>query len=155
MLIEKGKVIRLENKAAWVMTAHMSTCNACKAQAGCGQNLMNRLLGSSADIRARIDPAYADLVVGDQVEIGIEEGAVVAASLLAYGLPLLSLILAIWFCESTSLTPVYFFLVCAFALSAGLGLSRLMLRTRFNTEFFEPIILRKVPPADAISLDLL
>ncbi|MBC6906926.1 transcriptional regulator [Saccharophagus sp. K07] len=156
MLIEKGQVTRLmpADGSVWVSTIQASACDACRASAGCGQRLMSRLIGRSTDIRARLDESSLNLEIGDQVEIGIEEGAVVAASLLAYGLPLLSFVVSIWLCESMALAPILAVVVCLIGLSLGLSTSRFVLRTRFTADFFEPVVLRKIPDVNTKALEL-
>src|SRR5688572_30736701 len=101
MLIETGVVVRAESDAVWVKTLRKTTCGSCQARHGCGQNLMQRMTSSDADIRARFDTETfgKSLKPGDEVEIMIEEGAVIMASVLAYGLPLMCLILGIVFAE--------------------------------------------------------
>jgi sigma-E factor negative regulatory protein RseC len=142
MLYETGVVVRTTADAVWVKTLRKSTCGGCQARHGCGQGLLQRALASStADIRARL--ARTDTPVGlqpgDEVEIGITEGAVVTASLLAYGLPIFMLIagcaIGAWYTLSD---PAQLFLG-GLGLGVGLLISRLVL-DYFKPSYFEPLV---------------
>lgn len=145
MLAETGKIVRFDGGAAWVQTMRRSVCGSCQARAGCGQRLLNQLTGATADIKVRLTPgAVSELKEGDLIEIGIEEGAVVAASMLAYGVPLLFLILAIALADALKASSVAIALFCALGLGAGILLARLFLTSHFRPDFFEPVFVRKI-----------
>lgn len=95
MLQERGEVVSIETGAVWVQTRRQSACSGCSARAGCGHALMDKLQNnrSSAYIRARNE---LDLHVGDQVEIGIPEQAVMRGSVQVYLWPLLAFMAGIW-----------------------------------------------------------
>lgn len=156
MLKETGRITRIDAEAAWIKTIERSTCGACHAKLGCGQNLLQRLFAPAADIKVRFSGAgqFSEYAVGDLVEIGIEEGAVVAASLLGYGLPLALLILSAWLVEALYLAPLFTPLAACLGLLAGIFLARSLLHKRFQSDFFEPVILNRVLPVGATVLDL-
>jgi positive regulator of sigma E activity len=112
---------------------------------GCGQNLLNQLVGVSADIKVTLNPDTAsEIKEGDVIEIGIAEGAVVAASMLAYGAPLLSLMLSVMLAHTLSATGFALLLLCTFGLGSGVLIARLFLTSRFRSGFFEPVFVRKI-----------
>jgi sigma-E factor negative regulatory protein RseC len=92
-----------------------------------------------------LDVSNFDVQEGDQVEIGIEEGAVVIASLLVYGLPVLSLLggiaLAGWF----GFAGIGMFVMCVVGMLGGVALARLLIKSHFRPTFFEPVLLRRLP----------
>lgn len=146
MLTETGVVVRAEADAIWVKTLRKTTCGNCQARHGCGQSLLQRMASADADIRARFDSGtiVENLNPGDEVEITIEEGAVIAASLMAYGLPLVFLILGVVFAESWALGEPLQFLLGVFGLAAGLWISHLILFSRFKPAYFEPRVVRNL-----------
>lgn len=112
---------------------------------GCGQNLLNQLVGTNADIKVGLDPQSAQQIkAGDFIEIGIEEGAIVAASMLAYGAPLLSLILSIIIADATGVTGIALAMSCILGMGFGILLAQLVLSSHFRPGFFQPIFVRKI-----------
>lgn len=92
MITETGKVIALKEDQAWVQTIRQSACESCSARSGCGQ----RVLASATSGRANqvLVRNTVDARVGDEVTLGIDEQALLGASLLVYALPLLLMALA-------------------------------------------------------------
>lgn len=112
---------------------------------GCGQSLLNQLVGASADIKVSLNPHTASgIKEGDVIEIGIEEGAVVAASMLAYGAPLFSLMLGVVLADVLGASGIALLLFCAMGLGAGILFARLFLTSHFRPDFFEPVFVRKI-----------
>ncbi|MBW4935783.1 SoxR reducing system RseC family protein [Marinobacter sp. F4206] len=92
MITENGTVIALKDDRAWVQTIRQSACESCSARSGCGQ----RVLASATSGRAN-QVLVANTVrarVGDEVTIGIDEQALLGASLIVYALPLFLMVLA-------------------------------------------------------------
>lgn len=144
MLSETGKVVRFDGDAVWIQTIRHSVCGSCQARMGCGQNLLNQLVGATAEIKVDLTGQVDKIKEGDIIEIGIEEGAIVAASLLAYGVPLFALVLAVVLADNMQLSVVGVLLACGLGLLAGISISRVFLASRFRSDFFEPTFIRKV-----------
>lgn len=142
MIKELGEVIRLENDFVWVQTIRQSTCGACQARHGCGQKLLSSISSQSADIRARLNPEVniGLLSEGDQVEIGISEGAVVLSSMITYGLPIIALVAG-----AVAAAPLGSDLFMALSGFASLILAASCVRWVFPklcyTQLFEPVVL--------------
>ena len=100
MTVEKARVISIEpasngdNGALWVEVFQKSTCGSCEVKGACGQGVLSRWLSrGSHSIRVLCDKGQADFfTVGQWVDIGVPDGVVLKASLMAYLLPLLSMI---------------------------------------------------------------
>ncbi len=143
MITETGTVTRIDADYAWISTVKTSVCNACRAKSGCGQRLLSGAMGANMEIRARVSAETgAALAVGDRVEIGIEEGAVVGASLVAYGLPVLLMVTMATLLGGTS--PLQGILAAGLGLALGAWLGRRWLAGHKNHNHFEPVILRRV-----------
>lgn len=92
MITETGKVIALKGDQAWVQTIRASACQSCSARSGCGQRALASVTGGRAN--QILVANTIDARVGDEVTIGIEERALLGASLLVYALPLVAMVLA-------------------------------------------------------------
>ncbi len=90
MIRESGCVIRIAGPFAWVSCESRAGCARCAEGKGCGGGLLSRLLGDRL-FQLRV-PVSADIRVGDQVQLGISEGALLSAACLMYLLPLFALI---------------------------------------------------------------
>ena len=90
MIEEEGVVVELKGEYAEVESWQKSACGHCSARSGCGTSLVASLLGR----RPRRFPAInrAGARPGDRVVIGVNAGALQAASVLMYLVPLLGLI---------------------------------------------------------------
>lgn len=83
-------VRRTGDGCVWLETEGVSSCSRCKG-GGCSSVSISRLFCSSSSREFRVE-CDQSLQVGDVVRLGLEEGEVLRAALLAYGLPLLGLI---------------------------------------------------------------
>ena len=90
MIRESGCVVRIAGPFAWVSCESRAGCERCAEGKGCGGGLLSRLLGDRL-FQLRV-PVSAGIGVGDQVQLGISEGALLGAACLMYLLPLLALI---------------------------------------------------------------
>lgn len=94
MLTESAKVIAIDEDGLWVETLKQSACGACSAKSGCGQQLLATYMRDMSCIKARFLGGRTQQIwkLGDDVEIGVEENALVVNALLVYLLPLISLL---------------------------------------------------------------
>lgn len=92
MITETGKVVALKGDYAWVQTIRNSACQSCSARSGCGQKVLAAATGGRANQVLVANTVQAD--VGDEVTIGIDESALLGASLIVYALPLVLMVAA-------------------------------------------------------------
>jgi len=79
---------------AWIETLRQSTCQSCKARAGCGQRILGELGQETALVFAVFNSANPPLLrVGQEVSIGIPREVVALGSLSLYLIPILSLLI--------------------------------------------------------------
>ncbi|MCH8895010.1 MAG: SoxR reducing system RseC family protein [Proteobacteria bacterium] len=90
MIRESGCVVRIAGSFAWVSCESRAGCERCAEGKGCGGGLLSKLLGDRL-FQLRV-PVSVGISVGDQVQLGISEGALLGAACLMYLLPLLALI---------------------------------------------------------------
>ena len=93
MLIEQGTIVEIADSELVVQVIQQSTCGSCAAQKGCGQGVLAKYLSGSQFVRVTLKHRPAtDFHVGEQVELGVEESAMLRAAFLVYLVPLLLLI---------------------------------------------------------------
>ena len=93
MIEESGRVVAVESGAGWIETIRHTACQSCSARKGCGHSLMDsQRAGARARVRAMSDDAT--LACGDQVVVGIPEGALVRGAVMLYLMPLVLMFLA-------------------------------------------------------------
>ncbi|AOY88525.1 sigma E positive regulator RseC/MucC [Marinobacter salinus] len=90
MITETGKVVALKGDYAWVQTIRNSACQSCSARSGCGQKVLAAASGGRANQVFVENTVQAD--VGDEVTLGIDERALLGASLIVYALPLILMV---------------------------------------------------------------
>ena len=78
----------------WVETFQQSTCGSCEARDGCGQGVMNKWFQREGRcFKVACSPSEINqFAVGQWVEIGMPDGLVLKASLVAYLSPLFGFI---------------------------------------------------------------
>lgn len=90
MIEESARVRGIEGEFAWVEAQRESTCGQCAANKGCGTAVLGKVLGRRRTfVRAR---NLRGASVGDEVVIGIREGALVRGSLAVYAVPVAGLL---------------------------------------------------------------
>lgn len=95
MVRESGRLVAIEPGHLWLATIQRTTCQSCQARSGCGQRLLSSLAQTEGLLKVPLlDQSADNFRIGDELEIGIEEAVLVKASLLAYMLPLLFLLVA-------------------------------------------------------------
>jgi sigma-E factor negative regulatory protein RseC len=91
MIEESATVLACDEDFAFVETQVQAACGACQAQSGCSTSVLSGLFKRRNNRLKVLNPIQAK--PGQRVIIGIQEQALVSVSLVAYLLPLLSLIL--------------------------------------------------------------
>jgi len=102
MITETGQVVAIEEDGLWVETVSQSTCSTCVARNGCGHNLLSKIMQGNNKIKANFTDNQNDKpwVIGERVQIGIDERAFVLLALTVYMIPLMVMLLfavfAVW-----------------------------------------------------------
>lgn len=91
MLTESARVIRRDGNRIELELQRGSACGHCELSQGCGTGALGRLLRRRS--RPLVIETDQDCRAGDRVVLAMPESALVRASLLLYGLPLLGLLL--------------------------------------------------------------
>jgi len=89
LLKEKAFIVGVEDGVAWVETQRKTSCGSCQARKSCGTSVLQKVLGNKRTQLKVNNPHYYS--VGDEVVLGLNEGALVKGSLLLYALPLFAM----------------------------------------------------------------
>ncbi len=145
MIVESGRVERIEEGFAWVICAGQVGCVRCAEGRGCGGGLLGRLLGDRLH-RIRAVAGSQALQAGDRVEIGLDEAALLRGSLRVYGFPLLGmlglpLLLRLFAAQSGDGSLV---IASVVGLVAGLAVARHSSEKISRNPLYQPHIIRRV-----------
>ena len=90
MLTEPARVVSRDGRRVEVELQRGSACSHCELSEGCGTGAIGRLLGHRR--RSLVIETDTACKPGDEVLLSLPEAALVRASLMLYGLPLLGLL---------------------------------------------------------------
>lgn len=147
MIEERAEVTASHPPYALVVTQRSSSCSGCSTK-GCGTGVLSELFAARSQEMKVLNPI--DARAGEQVVLGLEEGALLRGSLAVYMVPLLTMIAGGVLGEV--LAPLlslpqgseYLSLPAAFAgLAAGFFWVRRFGRRMMNDHRFMAVILRR------------
>ncbi len=119
-----ARVVRVEGNVVWLEPEQGASCGSCTSASTCVSKGIGSLAQRLDMRRFPLDNA-AGLERGERVIMAIHEAALVNAALLAYGVPLATMLAAAavaqWVATTQTLVP----LAAGVGLAAGLGLAHL------------------------------
>jgi sigma-E factor negative regulatory protein RseC len=147
---EQARVTQVSGKEIWVETQRKSVCGQCAANKGCGTSVLQNVLGNKrSELRVLSD---ISVDIGDEVIIGLQEGAFLKGSFAVYLLPLVLMFVFGLLGETLSAQLLLTDSNAASILFAALGIAigAYWLR-RYNhsiqfDERYQPVILRLANP---------
>lgn len=153
MIVEEGVVTAIESSGVWLSTQKQSACQSCRARAGCGQKALNRWAGEEFEIFAELPPHLKSeqMQVGSSIRVGIEEGAVVSGSMIAYGIPLGCLMSAVFLSEFFQIESAVASLVMVVAslIGAVFIVRKILKRHASRRKCYHPVVIERVLGAAA------
>ncbi len=152
MIEEHAFVEAVGPGVAWVASARKSACGNCAASSGCGTSVVAKLFGERIN-RFQVADAVG-VQVGERVVVGIADGIVTRASLVAYLLPVLALMLVAFLAQAAGMGEGGSALLGILGLCAGLWTTGRLVGGAAGRERYRPVVLRRVEPASTRVLDL-
>lgn len=151
---ETGRVVEVDSDCLWVETIQRSTCDACKAEKGCGQRLVVKWSATDEAnrrahgvLRVLLDGrSDTDYSVDDEVKIGVPDQVVVKGSLLVYLTPLFGLIAGALLGNSVGGSEAASIMVAVFGFALGALLVRLHSYFRRNDSRVQPVLIDDITP---------
>jgi len=86
-----ARVVGVQGDQVWLATEAPAACGSCATQSACGSGKAKR--GASWCVPRALGPGQ-NLALGDQVLVGVDRAALTRASLSAYALPLVTMLVA-------------------------------------------------------------
>jgi sigma-E factor negative regulatory protein RseC len=149
MIEETGQVIAVDGLHAWVTTQRRGACGHCAQHEACGTARVAHLFEKpSAPIQVA-NPLQAR--PGDQVVIGMDEGAFLRAVILLYGIPLCGLIggalLGQWLAQHSTILAMEPASLISGLLGLSMGLAWVRRRTRNHAQATGVAVILRYAPA--------
>jgi sigma-E factor negative regulatory protein RseC len=141
MIEEGARVVDVAPGLAWVETSRRSACASCHASEGCGTSAVSKLFPARTNLFQVADAI--GVTVGDRVVIGIAEDALTRSSLLAYLLPLVTLILGAGGAELAGAGEGTGALLGILGLFLGIWIAGRSSRGATGSEGYRPVLLRR------------
>jgi sigma-E factor negative regulatory protein RseC len=141
MIETPATVVGLGPDVAWVETVRQSACGHCESARSCGTSVLAKLFGAP---RSRLEiPDAQGLRVGEQVVIGIPDGTLVRASVVAYLLPLTVLVAAAALATVLGASEGVVASIGLAGLGGGLWLSGRLTGGQHARERYRPVLVRR------------
>jgi sigma-E factor negative regulatory protein RseC len=141
MIEETGQVIAVDGDYIWVQTQPRSSCSSCHVGSDCGTSVLARWFGQRTN-RIRV-PNTLGLQKGQGAVIGIHESALLKASLIAYLMPMLAMVVTAMVAAQGGASDG----VVALSSLVGLGIGLLFLQ-RLGRSPKRAALLRQAPDAN-------
>ena len=93
MLEETGQVIAVDGEFAMVSVVRESSCGSCSAKAGCGVQVLSKVVGQKARAATFQVINSVNAKVGEQVVIAISDSTLIKGSVMVYIMPIVFMIL--------------------------------------------------------------
>lgn len=91
MITEYAQIVEVDSSRLKIEIRSSSGCGSCTAKAGCGNGILDHWLNPTRTLWIDSDPEHCQSVsVGDQLEVGVDEGAFVRNALSLYLVPILA-----------------------------------------------------------------
>ncbi|WP_180125073.1 SoxR reducing system RseC family protein [Rhodoferax sp. BLA1] len=87
-----ARVVGVQGDQVWLATEAPAACGSCATQSACGSGKAKR--GASWCVPRDLGPGQPLLALGEQVLVGVDRAALTRASLTAYALPLVTMLVA-------------------------------------------------------------
>lgn len=151
MLEEQAIVVEVSAEEVWVETCRQTACQSCSAKSSCGHSLLSKISsGKTQRLQVKTDK---ELQVGDQVVLGLDEGAFIRGSALVYLLPLLALIIGALAGDALfGQDSLMSFVLAGAGLLAGFAYVRWYSWRHRQDAQYQPVVLRKLPHTGDIPL---
>ncbi|AFL74655.1 SoxR reducing system RseC family protein [Thiocystis violascens] len=150
MIEEIASVVAVDDGGVWVETRRRSACGHCDSASVCGVSALAKLFGEGRNRLRIADPA--GLRLGDRVVIGIPDGTLVRASLIAYLLPVIALVAAAAIGTALHLAEGAVALFGLAGLGSGLWLGGRITGGVAGRERYRPTLIRRAGEPGGIRL---
>ncbi|MBL4800967.1 MAG: SoxR reducing system RseC family protein [Emcibacter sp.] len=136
------RVVKIEGTTAWVESETQSACGSCAMSKGCGTKVISGYFDKNIIPLVMLNDF--DGVIGDRIEVGISNAAILKVSALIYLLPLMGMVAGAILGESFNAGDIFSVILSVVGLSLGFLLSRIRYSSDRFTANITPIFLKKL-----------
>jgi len=140
-------VVKIDGKSVWLEPEQGSSCGSCASASACGSKGIGTISSRLENRRFRIDND-ANLSVGERVVFGIRENVLLKASITAYAIPLVALVLAGALAQWKFGSDLITMAATVTGLVIGLGISRMAAGHLHSKGDLAPLFLRRAKPGE-------
>ncbi|MBI5659183.1 MAG: SoxR reducing system RseC family protein [Nitrosomonadales bacterium] len=140
-------VVALEGNRVWLVPEQSSSCGSCASASACGSKGIGTTASRLDKRRFRIDNG-ANLAVGDRVVFGIRENVLLRASITAYAIPLVAMLLAGSLAQWKFGSDLATMAATVAGLVIGLWISRVEAGRLHTRGDLAPLFLRRARPGE-------
>lgn len=134
-----ARVVAVDGSQVWLVAEQASACGSCATRSACGAGMAKT--AASWRVPRSLGPDQTPLALGERVHIGVDRQALTRASLIAYALPLLVMLMfASLLQESGDALAIVGALL---GLLVGAALARVLARRWRNA--LAPVVLGRAP----------
>jgi sigma-E factor negative regulatory protein RseC len=151
MIEQPATVVAVADGAALVEVARTSGCAACERAPRCESATLARLFGNGASTRLRLHD-HLGVAPGDQVLVGVRNQTLVRASLVAYLLPVVTLVGSASAAEAAAASDLVSALAGVLGLGIGLALTALVTGGTGARARFRPVLLQRISDRPPIQI---
>ncbi|CCQ72918.1 SoxR reducing system RseC family protein [Magnetospira sp. QH-2] len=135
-------VLAVSAEAVWLRAETKSACGGCSSSKSCGVSALSKFIGLK-EVKFRLDNSF-DATPGERVVVGVTQSALLRASLVAYMVPVLGMIIAAVAASGAGLPEWGTVAAAGVGLTAGFGLAQIIGRRPGALESLHPVYLRRV-----------
>jgi sigma-E factor negative regulatory protein RseC len=147
-----ARVVAVEGAVVWLVPEQTSSCNACASSSMCGAKGIGTAASRMENRRFPMDN-QEKLAVGERVVVGVRENALVKASLTAYLIPLVTLLVAGGVAQSVAGNDTVTMLAMFGGLFGGLVVARLSARYLSARGDLAPKFLRRAQAGETCHIE--
>lgn len=89
-----ARVVALDGDQVWLVAEQPAACGSCATRSACGSGSGDSKPGARWRVSRTLGHGQAQLALGDTVRIGVDRNALIRATLTAYALPLVTMLIA-------------------------------------------------------------
>ncbi len=147
-----ARVVAVEGAVVWLEPEQTSTCGGCSSASMCGAKGIGTAANSLERRRFPMDN-HEKLALGERVVVGVRENALVKASLTAYAIPLLTLLVAGGVAQWLAGSDVVTMLAMFGGLFGGLLVARLSAKRLSTRGDLAPKFLRRAQAGETCHVE--
>lgn len=137
-----ARVVAVDRDQVWLVAEQPAACGSCATRSACGGGSPTKAAASWCAPRS-LGPGQAPLALGDTVHIGVDRTALTRASLTAYSLPLVTMLMSASALQGAG--DGVAIAAAVVGLLAGVAVARVLAR-RWR-DALEPVVLGRASPA--------